>query len=69
MSKYRFVNQPSAMPTTKVSVGTAAGLITGVIVYFAGQFGYEVPQNVAMGFVTAAFALASYFVPEREKVG
>lgn len=51
---------PSLMPTPKVAAGGIFGAAAIVIVWIAGQFGVEVPPEVAAAFTVLLGSGAAY---------
>lgn len=55
------VDQPTPTPTRKVAAGGAAGAITILLVWAAGEFAsITVPPEVASAFTTVISFLAAY---------
>ena len=52
------------LPNKKVTAGSTGGAITVLIVWAAGQFGIEVPPEIAAVLTTLVSSLAGYFTPE-----
>lgn len=48
----------------KVTAGGGAGALALIIVWVAGQFGLEVPAEVAVAFTTLITLVASWVVPD-----
>jgi putative flippase GtrA len=59
------VKQPTSLPTRKVAAGGSAGAITVVLVWLAGQFGLEVPGEVASAVTVLISTVAAWFTRER----
>lgn len=59
------VNQPTAMPTVKVTSGGLAGMLMILLVWVAGEFGLEVPPEVASAATVLITAGVAYLVKER----
>jgi hypothetical protein len=59
------VDQPSAAPTQKVVAGGAAGAAAVLVVFIAGQFGVDVPPEVAAALTVLLAAVAAWL--KREK--
>lgn len=57
-------NQPSPAPTSKVTVGLAAGAFATVVAWGLSSVGVEVPAEVATSFATVLAFGAAYVVPE-----
>jgi hypothetical protein len=53
-------------PTRKVSAAGAAGAVTILVVFIAGQFGLEVPPEAAAALTTLLAFAAGYARRERE---
>ncbi len=58
-------NQPSPLPTRKVTAGALAGAVTVIGVAVAEAFGLVVPAEVASSVTTVLAFIASYFVKDR----
>ena len=59
------MNQPTAAPTQKVAAAGIGGSLAIVLVYVIGQFGVDLPAEVAAAVATIVSFLAGYFVKER----
>lgn len=53
------------MPTTKVAVGGAAGLIAALIMWAISAWGLDVPTEVLAFVPTIAAFIASYLTPDK----
>lgn len=53
------------MPTTKVAVGGAAGLIAALIMWAISAWGLDVPAEVLAFVPTIAAFIASYLTPDK----
>jgi len=60
------VNQPTAAPTQKVAAATLGGAVTVIAVWALGQFGIDLPSEVAASVAVLVAAVAGYFT--RDKV-
>lgn len=67
MSKGPLVSQPSSTPTRKVAQGTGYGALLGVVIaWLLGQFGVDMPPEVAAALGALLNGLVAYFVRERD---
>lgn len=57
----QLVSQPTAAPTQKVAAGGIAGALATILVFAAGQAGFEITPEVAVAFGTVLSFAASYF--------
>jgi protein-S-isoprenylcysteine O-methyltransferase Ste14 len=60
------MNQPGPAPTKKVAAGGAAGAVTVLLVFIAGQFGLEVPPEAAAALTTLLAFAAGWLKREGE---
>lgn len=51
-------------PNRKVQAGGVAGMLSTVLVWTLGQFGVDVPPEIAVSAASLIIFAASYFVPE-----
>jgi uncharacterized membrane protein len=58
------MEQPTNMPTAKVTAATAAGAVTTIVVFIADQFNLEIPALVAGALTTLLVFVAGYFKRE-----
>lgn len=58
-------NQPTPMPTRKVTAAGIGGAAATVLIWGAAQFGLEIPAEVAAGIVALIAAAAGYMTQER----
>ena len=55
------VNQPTAMPTRKVSAAGMSGALATVVITLAAQWGIDISAEAAAAIVTLAAFAAGYF--------
>jgi putative flippase GtrA len=58
------MNQPTPLPTTKVTAGALAGALSIILVWTASSVGLEVPAEVAAAWTVILTALVQYVTPE-----
>ena len=60
------VNQPTAMPTRKVTAGIMSIPLSTLIIWGAGMAGVPIPPEVAAAAAGLISSLLAYFVRERK---
>lgn len=60
------INQPTVAPTNKIAAVGVSGALSIVIVYLLGQFGVEMPNEVASAITLLISALSGYIVPNKK---
>lgn len=60
-----YVNQPTLKPTSKVVAGGFASSIVVLLVWIAGEYGVEVPAEVASALTVLVGFAASYFMKSK----
>lgn len=63
----KLINQPSAEPTRKIQAVGIAGSITTILVFALGQFGVELPVEVAVALTSVIIFAAGYQTKSRSK--
>lgn len=61
-------NQPTAAPTNKMVAVGVAGALTVVLVYALGEFGYNIPVEVASAVTVLISFVSGYIVPNKKVV-
>jgi len=59
------MSKPTMEPTQKVAAAGIGGAASVVLVYILGQFGLDVPPEVASAITTLAAFVAGYMTKER----
>lgn len=59
------MNQPDAQPTNKVAAAGISGAASVLLVYVLGQFGLDVPPEVASAITVLAAFGAGYMTKEK----
>lgn len=60
------MNQPSSMPTTKVTVGALGGSLAAIFAWIMAEiWGLDMPPGTEGAFATLLAFLLAYVVPER----
>jgi putative flippase GtrA len=62
------IDQPTAVPTRKVTAGTLAGALSVLLVWVLRLFSVEVPGEVGAAFATIIGFVTAYFVRDAPNV-
>lgn len=63
--KRPLVNQPTWLPTEKVAAGGVGGALSIVLVYALGEFGVNMPNEVAQAITVLVAGVFAYFKRNR----
>lgn len=58
------INQPTGIPTNKVTAAGIGGALTIIIVYVANLAGLTIPPEVASAFTTIVAFISGYLIKE-----